>query len=385
MPSDLPVNLLEDEPAVLIAASSGRALASAARRAGWRPLVADFFDDLDTRRLCVANCLVEGSIEKGFTTENLLPALLALAKASPPCGLVYGAGFEDRPELLELSTQFFPLLGNAPDVVRAVKDPQWLADLCVRLRIPHPDICVVQPKPGQGWLAKRRGGAGGSHISLAGSWPVEDETLYYQRRVPGEPISILFLGDGRRAQIVGLSRQWADPGPLEPYRFGGSLRPVNLPAQVEVKLRRAAKTLTAACGLRGLNSIDFLVADDVFWLIEINPRPSATLDIFDTRNGALFRAHVESCQGVLPKRRLKFQNAAAAGVAYAKRTIGSMPQFDWPSWTADHEKAQSFVPAQTPLCTVMAKAATPDHARALLAERMNFVLNELGQIQNHVS
>jgi len=382
MPSALPANLPKDGPTVLIAASSGRALASAARRAGWRPLVADFFDDLDTRHLCAANCLVEGGIDEGFTAENLLPALFGLAKTEVPCGLVYGAGFEDRPELLELTAQYFPILGNAPDVVRTVKEPRLLADLCAGLKIPHPDIRLSKPTASRGWLAKRQGGAGGSHIAPAG-WPAGGERIYYQRWVPGEPISILLLGNGEKVEIVGLSRQWTDPAPLEPYRFGGSLRPVHLPPKLEGKLRRAAQSAAIACGLRGLNSVDFVVSDSDFWLVEINPRPGATLDIFDNRKGALFRAHIEASRGVLLKHRLKHQNAAASAVAYARRDIGSMPQFAWPSWTADHEKAQSFVRAQAPLCTVLAKAATPDRARALLAARLHFVLNELGQIQDN--
>jgi uncharacterized protein len=39
---------LPNNPAILIAAITGRSLAAAARRAGFRPLVADLFNDADT-------------------------------------------------------------------------------------------------------------------------------------------------------------------------------------------------------------------------------------------------------------------------------------------------------------------------------------------------
>ena len=54
--------------------------------------------------------------------------------------------------------------------------------------------------------------------------------------------------------------------------------------------------------LAGLNSVDFLVADDAVWLLEINPRPGATLDIFEPDGGSLFALHVQACGGVLPER-----------------------------------------------------------------------------------
>ena len=382
MPSVSRVRSPEAGAAILIAASSGRALAGAARRAGFRPLVADFFDDLDTRGFCAANHFIEEGLARGFTEENLIPALEALAKGEAPCGFVYGAGFEDRPELLEVVAQRFTLFGNFPDVVRSVKDPARLAELCGALNIPHPKISMEMPSDHHQWLVKSAGGAGGSHVAPAGAIGAAGEKIYFQRLAAGAPVSILFVADGTKARVVGLSRQWAAPAPGEPFRFGGSLRPAGLSRELQGRLRRAAKEITAACGLRGLNSIDFLVEGGDYTLIEINPRPGATLDIFDDRGGALFRAHVESCRGRLPLFPLAFGGAAAAGIAYTRREISSMPEFDWPDWTADRQKAQSHLQAQDPLCTIKVRATKPSRARALLIERTNWILGRLEQDQN---
>ncbi|HUZ91406.1 MAG TPA: ATP-grasp domain-containing protein, partial [Methylocella sp.] len=266
----------ETGAAILIAASSGRALAGAARRAGFRPLAADFFDDLDTRGFCAANCLIEGGLDRGFTGETLIPALEALAGDEAPCGFVYGAGFEDRPELLELVARRFPVLGNPADVVRRVKDPLRLSELCAALNIPHPKISMARPGDPRDWLVKSAGGAGGSHVAPALAAGTAGEKIYYQRIAAGVPVSILFVADGAKARVVGLSRQWASPAPGEPFRFGGSLRPAGLSRELQGRLRRAAKEITVACGLRGLNSIDFLIEGGGYTLIEINPRPGAT-------------------------------------------------------------------------------------------------------------
>lgn len=377
MPSLSHVRLPEPGAAILIAAPSGRALAAAARRAGYRPLVADFFDDEDTRVLAEANCLVAGDLCSGFESEPLIAALEALAEARAPAGLVYGAGFEDRVELLEDLARRWIVFGNRPEVVRSVKDPVALAALCAALNIRHPEISLDMPREAGGWLVKSVGGSGGSHVAPAPAWRGNDEQVYFQRIAPGDPVSILFLADGAKAQILGASRQWPAPAPNEPFRFGGSLRPAGLPPHLEERLTELARAMARACGLRGLNSIDLLVDGDAFTLIEINPRPGATLDIFEDRDGLLFQAHLEGCHGRLPGHALQFDGAAAAGIAYARDAIASMPALDWPDWASDRQKPQTALRLHDPLCTVRARAAEPSRARLLMDERTAFILDKI--------
>ena len=313
---------------------------------------------------------------------DFIPALETLAEGETPCGFVYGAGFEDRPELLGLVARRFSLLGNPADVVRRVKNPERLSELCAALNIPHPKIRMKRPSDPRGWLVKSAGGAGGTHVAPAAAAGAAGENIYFQRIAAGVPVSILFVADGAKARVVGLSRQWTAPAPGEPFRFGGSLRPAGLSRALQGRLRRVAKEITAACGLRGLNSIDFLVEGGDYTLIEINPRPGATLDIFDDPGGALFRAHVDACRGHLPLHSLSFEGAAAAGIAYARRDIPAMPDFDWPDWTADRQKAHSRLRVQDPLCTIKASAAKPSRARTLLDRRADWILGRLDHVQN---
>ncbi|HET6379192.1 MAG TPA: ATP-grasp domain-containing protein, partial [Methylocella sp.] len=371
----------ENGAAVLIAAASARALAAAARLAGYRPLAADFFGDTDTRELCARSFHIEKGLESGFTAETLIPALEALCCGEAPCGLVYGAGFEDRPGLLAALARRWPVFGNAAQTVQRVKDPLQLLSLCAKLEIPHPEISLKRPRDCEGWLAKAAGGSGGTHVLPAASEHEAGENIYYQRMAKGVPASILFLADGQSAQTVGFSRQWAAPAPGEPFRFGGSLRPAELSAQTEEALRQAAEAVAAACGLRGLNSIDFLVDGKDWTLIEINPRPGATLDIFHDPSGSLFHAHLEACRGRLPRQPFQFPGAAAAAIVFARQDISSMPGMAWPAWAADRQKPQSRLRPHDPLCTVKAWATEPRRARALAEARVKAILGKLDRIQ----
>jgi len=357
-----------EAPSILIAAASGRALAAAARRAGFRPLVADFFDDLDTRALAAAN-VVAAEMERGFEAPLLIDRLLHLAEGESPIGLVYGSGFEDRTEVLDEIARHFPLYGNRAEVVARAKDPRLIADHCRDLAIPHPEVRFDPPSdPGQ-WLIKRQGGGGGLHVQSARLRAFEPGE-YYQRRVGGAPVSVLLLADGRQSTLLGMSMQWAAPSGDQHFRFGGAVQPARLDGASIRDLCDAAEKLAAAFGLVGLNSVDFLIAADAFHFLEINPRPGATLDIFADRHGKLFTAHIESCRGHLPSEPLIFTRAHAAAIAYAPCDLAFMPDLDWPLWCMDRQKPGTRLRNGDPVCTVSAEAEEPEAARAILGERL---------------
>ena len=369
---------MPDQPAVLIAAASGRALAQSARHGGYLPLVADFFADQDTAALAHDHVLLEGGLARGMDEAGLLAAFEALARSRRPIGAVCGTGFEDRPELLARIGERWRLLGNDPQIVGRVKDPRAFATLCRDCAIPHPETVPSPPHDAAGWLAKRRGGAGGSHIASAIVQNPANDEFYFQRATPGVPVSALFLADGRHAMTLGFSTQWASPTARRPFRYGGAVRPAALAPALASTLADAVNRLLQAIPLVGLNSADFLVHGDEFRLLEINPRPGATLDVFEPVEGSLFALHVAACEGELdckldcaPPR---FDGARAAAIVYAEHDIAAVPAVRWPDWAADRPRSGTAIKAGEPLCSVTAAAATAAAARAGVDERLAVVL-----------
>lgn len=356
---------------VLIAALSGRALAASARRAGYRPLVADLFCDLDTRGTAEA-CIRAGSLPRGFGRNRLLAALAELAAGRAPVGVVYGAGFEDRPPLLAALARRHRLLGNSAETVARTKDPLGFAALCRAHGVPHPPT-VLAPE-GPGWIAKRVGGSGGAHIGRMCRGQRLRRNFYAQRRVAGRPVSALFLGDGGRGVVLGFSAQWPAPLPHRPYRYGGAVRPADVAPRRIRAMAEAVLRLIAPLGLRGLNSADFLLREDGFDLLEINPRPGATLDIHPDTEGQLFTQHIEACRGSLPACLPVARGAGAAGIVYAPMPLRLADDFAWPDWASDRPPPGDTVPLHAPLCTVRAEAADAETARALVAQRTRIIL-----------
>jgi uncharacterized protein len=356
---------------VLIAAVSGRALAQAARRDRYAPLVVDLFGDDDTRQLAVAQARLRGGLRAGIARPALLRVLDRFAIGRQVAGLVYGSGFERRPDLLDRLAGRHRLLGNTGDVVRLVKDPFRLADTCAGLRIPHPEV-RLGPAPGEAWLVKRIGGAGGAHVRRAVPGRAAGRGRYLQRRLEGKPVSALFLA-GSGCRVLGFSEQWPAPLPRRPFRYGGAARPAGLSAAMTERLTYAVRRLIMEIPLNGLNSADFLVDGDSFHLLEINPRPGATLDLFAVPG--LFRAHVAACVGAAPATLTVPVSGVASAIAYARRPICLPSGFAWPEWASDRQPVSVPVAAAAPFCTVRAEAADAASARALAMQRVDAVLS----------
>jgi len=362
---------------VLIAAVSGRALAAAARRAGYVPLVADLFRDLDTREIAERSIRVAGSLARGIGQTSLLDALGRLADGRNPVGVVYGSGFEDRAGLLAAIARRHRLIGTPPETVARIKDPFAFAELCRRAHIPHPETRRTGGTRGV-WLRKYIGAAGGAHVRpvrtpvMAGRVPAispRRPQVYFQRWAVGRGVSALFLADEKRAMVLGFSEQWADPAPGQPFRYGGAARPAFVPTAQGEQMARAVGRVAFGSGIVGLCSADFLLRPDGFDLLEINPRPGATLDIFRDAEGRLFHQHLDACRGRLPQTAPTFAGAAAACVVYAPTRIRLPAGFVWPDWTADRQPSDEDVPAGAPLCTVLAEGQTACLARRLAGAR----------------
>lgn len=347
---------------------STRALARSARAAGLCALAIDLFADADTRERA-AQAVRAPSLSRR--------ALLAALESHAPAGLpvVLGAGLEDAPGVMAAIARRHPLKGATPEAVRRLKDPRALAGLLAALSIPHPDLTDAD---GPDVLWKRAGASGGGHIR-AGRRPL-GSNRYGQRRVDGRTASALFLADGARAEIVGFSEQWTDATPSAPYRYGGAVGPVSLAAEVHDCIAAALGRVTAATGLTGLASADLILpaaGDAPFVLIEINPRPGATLDVFDRGDGpSLLARHLDASEGRLSSATPSRLDAHAAAVVYAPWRC-SLSGLRRPAWTADWPAEDDATPKGAPLCTVFASARAPEAARALVDRRRAALLDAL--------
>lgn len=368
---------MSDE-ALLIAGFSGRALAASARRAGYTPLVLDAFGDTDTRSLSGGLETMPEAFVHGFPTRSTIAALdrLTAASGKKTVGLVLGAGFEERPALVARLAERFSLIGCGADAVAASKDPARFFPLLRDLGISHPETLIDPPADGAGWLTKRIGASGGTHIARCRHRVTGLKNRYFQREVAGEPLSMLGV-IGRRGMAFAFTRQWSSPMPRRPYRYGGCSGQIDLDSDLEARLIEIGVDLSKALGLIGLVSFDFLLNPDAGpLLLEVNPRPGASLDVLDDRHGTLLEAHLAASRGDDPAALLADRwrpLPRAAAYFYADEGALPVPLIDWPEWTADRPAAGAAIQCNAPIVTVISEAATSTEAERLLAERLGLV------------
>ncbi len=355
---------------VLICALSGRALAQSARAAGFAPIVLDAFADLDTRTAAASWQRVPLDASWRFRHRALLAAARRLAP--PPVPLVWGSGFEHAPDQLAELAEGRPLWGNTPQAIRATKSPSGFAATTQGLGIPHPPVRARPPADPSGWLCKRAGAAGGGHVRPATRCPPCGRGWYWQRHVPGRAVSALVAGTGSAAQVLGFSEQWAAPLRGRRFRFAGTAAPALLSPAAAACLAAAAAALVTHYRLVGLVSVDALVAGATATVLEINPRPGASLDAYAGGLGLnLFEAHHGACHGELPVVPPSRNGAAGSLIVYAQRTTCIDPAFAWPDWAADRTPPGGRIAAGGPIATVLASADDVPGVRALLTARAN--------------
>ena len=331
-------------------------------------LAVDIFGDEDTREMSLSTTKLEGGLSAGLPTPKVAHAVQTLVMAYHPIGLVYGSGFEHQPEAIAAIGRMTRVLGNSAETIRRAKDPILFARHCAMAGISHPQVAFTAPEEPQQWLMKTRGAAGGAHVVSAVSRG-PSPGRYFQRRVAGESVSALFVADGHKTQLIGLSSQWTSPTREAPYRYGGAAGPIDVGAAEADDIARSVSRIASELGLVGLNSADFIVSDDTVWLIEINPRPGATLDLFEPVDTTLLDIHIAGCEGHAVAVRF-CSGVRAAEVVYAPRVIvTSRRRRNWPDWTADRPAPGTCFASGDPLCTVLASGPTVVAARNLVETR----------------
>jgi len=146
-------------------------------------------------------------------------------------------------------------------------------------------------------------------------------------------------------------------------------------------MTRAVTALSAAFGLKGLASADFVLAENRPLLLEINPRPGATLNIFAGAKKSLLKLHVDAVvEGTLPRKPLVFEGAAASSIVHAPKGVIVPRSMTWPSWAADLPQPGERIDKQRPICTVLARAGTEARAKRLAETRKASLLAKIQEL-----
>jgi predicted ATP-grasp superfamily ATP-dependent carboligase len=263
---------------LIICGASTRAAAFSALRAGLKPWCIDLFADADLRAKCPVMQIPRDQYPHG------LPEMIQ--RHAPRGPWMYVGGLENHRSVIRAVTRDRVLWGTGHSVVKQVRDPQTVANT----HWPTPEVRLSpQGLPCDGsWLVKPKSGSGGRGIyPWRGRVPTGahlESAFFFQKLVEGRACSALFLTVDRWQFFVGASRQLVGEPWLHaaPYAYCGSVGPLSLPRSDRTRIMAMGHMIwREAAGLQYLWGVDCVLRDGIPWIIEINPRYTASAEVLE--------------------------------------------------------------------------------------------------------
>jgi predicted ATP-grasp superfamily ATP-dependent carboligase len=346
---------------VALFGASVRWLAQSASRAGFRVLACDLFADDDTREFAETRRIDASDYPAGF---------IPVAEKWADFPRVYTGGLENYPEVVERFAQTGPLWGCAPASLRACRRSTALQECGVQT--PRVALDAAGVPTDRSWLLKPLRGSAGRGIRTwdGGRLPVG---WFLQERVDGEPCSASFLALADRTLVLGAASQFIGESwtGAPPFAYAGGIAPLDPTSSVFRRLTNVGDTIRSRFGLRGLFGIDAVRCDDEWTFLEINPRPTASMELFEAAGaGSIFERH-RSAFDAEGEVKWKAGDGSVAGKAilYAEascRLDQALPSSDDGVLFADRPAAGTAFEMGDPVATALATGDSHESVRRRL-------------------
>lgn len=275
---------------VILIGGSARAAAESALAAGMRVAAIDLFGDQDLRAVAERWC-------RWTPAEPLIDPLRNLLAAAPdvPTGIILVGGAESAAEALDdarrqLESSRVRFLIPTAEQLHAATDPACLQSIADRSGILFPTWqTAAPPKPMacQRWLIKPRIRCGGLAVREYLGQPTSDAksepepASYLQRFVPGQLLGVSYCADRERTNCLGVCLGRSGGARSATFRYAGSIGPLPISAAWQTTLQRLGTVIQETLGLRGLFGVDLICDGSRVFLLEVNCRYCASMELLD--------------------------------------------------------------------------------------------------------
>ncbi len=302
----------QETPSLLIIGASCRAAAWSARRAGFRVAALDLFADRDLREIAEAHAI-----------RSFPDSIVEQAHHFPDHQIVLAGGMENHPSVVaELEKQNAVVGASSSQIItlRSIASLQrWIQQAsipCVRFpktisenfSLPsfvlgdqdhQTSVCLSnvasEPSPNlpsdrrqNRWLWKSMKSAGGLGVEY---WNRETQLNfndgYLEEKIEGECIGLVVLCSEEGTHYIGatFNRSYGD------FHYGGSEGPIELSLELIGSVEAIMSLIAVELDYRGLLQADFIkTPTNELYLLEINPRWSASMEILELSTGRFLMA-----------------------------------------------------------------------------------------------
>lgn len=292
---------------LIIAGASVRSLAQSAIRDGLRPLCVDQFGDADLRGLLQK---LRGSVDnfRRIQTYSEVPEAVADVSANVP--VIVAGGLESNIGVITQLRGQRPVLTSPDRVMRQLTDPDSLFPVLVEAGCEVPRYLSNRRSDRRGllsaqeamqirWLSKTTDGSGGLGVTFAApaaaEWP-STEDKYYQEFIDGIPLSATFYRAGPQSaqaagslELLGCALQLSGCSELNApgFAYCGNAGPVLVSGNLQKRLEKIGECIAEHWAIRGLVGVDVVVRDGRPYVVEVNPRLTASHELHELRRPSL--------------------------------------------------------------------------------------------------
>lgn len=277
--SDAPLDLI-------IAGGSVRAACQAAHGAGLRVAAIDLFADADTA--WYADEIIQ--LDSAGYPDNLFPTLDRFDHSIP---LMYTGGLENNPDLIQRINAKRPLWGNDSNTLRRVRDPILLQRALRLAGFPTLKTLSCQQSPATGiWMRKPLQSVGGIGIQKVRKPRTKEgqsrDRIYWQKHLTGKQMSVAFFSTllspdkfnlfprEISLQLLGTTETL----PTDDFTYQGSVyRHQGMSREWNREVKRLGRFLQSHFQLTGFFGIDLIVNDRGIFVLEVNPRWTASMEL----------------------------------------------------------------------------------------------------------
>jgi len=347
---------VDSDSTIAVVGASARAAAFSLLRAGQSVVAADLFADADLARCCPT------------TRITPYPAGFADWLSQTDCDRwLYTGALENYPELVDQLAELRPLQGHSGEVLRRVRDPLLLQTVLTHAGFDFPETRLAADAGSRDdvWIGKTYRGSSGSGVGIT------EGATYLQRRVEGTPLSAVFMGEkllGVTRQLVGES--WAG---ASGFQYCGSIGPWLLPKENQQQLHALGKLLCSSFALTHLYGVDFIFDGERLWVLEINPRYTAAVEIVERIQGMsvfALTANASQEKKCFGKTILFAKALLTLTAAISDQLLEQAGQIPWPQ-LADIPAAGTEISIGQPVLTLFAEADSCETVALRLRQRVD--------------
>ncbi len=312
--------------------------------------------------------------------------------------MLWAGGLENCSDVLREIARHRPVIGADPAVVACLRDPWKISRWLENATIGVPRLATAASADVDCcWLRKSFRSSGGMGIGIPVPEDAQDKAAsspgtYLQEYIDGVPMSAMFCSDATGVRLFGMSLQvigWSSLG-ASGFLYCGNVGPVDPGEAVMRQVTEAARVIVEQSGMQGVFGIDFILRHGHAWILEVNPRITASHELFEQRHpGLIIHQHLAALgwQATRPKRMLQdgsirslvpLSTATARLILWAREEIRLPKSFGAYSADslkiADCPRSGTEVSRSSPLCSIYLRGDDPED-----------IIRQLCTVQDHLS